>query len=128
MLVTVATCNWIIEADMIVARLDAEGVKAFIPDEGMVQINPIYANAIGGIRVQVDEPDLDRAREILKEGLPLVDKGIAPCPLCGSGNVHYERISRRLAFASLLLIGIPLLWIKHRWKCEDCGHKWKLGG
>jgi len=110
---------------MICAKLESAGIRSFIPDEGTVQVNPIFANALGGIRVQVDECDLDRAREILGSSQPATDAGMSVCPRCASRNLRYERISRRFAFLSLLLLGFPLLWIKHRWICVDCGYKWQ---
>lgn len=122
---TLTTVNWIGEADMLCAQLEASGIKTFVPDQGTVTANPMYANAIGGIRIQVDEPDMSRAREIVKDRLPAAAKGIFECPDCGSDSVQYEKISKRFAFLSLLLIGIPLLWFKRQCVCGSCGHKWK---
>src|SRR6056297_1416313 len=112
MLVTLTTVGWITEADALCARLEANGIKTFMPDEGAVMANPLYANAIGGIRIQIDEHDLPHAREILKDRLPAVSEGMFECPECGSDSVRYENVSKRFAFLSLLLIGIPLLWLK----------------
>ncbi|MCB1070641.1 MAG: DUF2007 domain-containing protein [Verrucomicrobia bacterium] len=126
MWVTLTTVQWITEADLVCARLESEGIRSFIPDQGTVIMNPLYATAIGGIRVQVDEADLDRARALLgEESPPAVASGITACPACGSDQTHYENVSRRFAFLSLALLGIPLLWVKHQWTCEACGHRWK---
>jgi len=35
---------------------------------------------MGGVRVQVDEEDLARAREVLKDVLPQTDRGMFTCP------------------------------------------------
>ena len=80
---------------------------------------------MGGIRIQVDENDLARAREILKDELPPANRGMFECPKCKSDSVAYEKISKRFAFLSLLLIGIPLLWFKGECRCNACGYKWK---
>ncbi len=122
---TLTTVNWIGEADTLCAQLEANGIKTFVPDQGTVTANPMYANAIGGIRIQVDESDLASAREMLKDRLPAAAKGMFECPACGSDSVQYEKVSKRFAFLALLLIGILLLWFKRLCTCQECGHKWK---
>ena len=125
MMVTLTTVNWIAEADALCLRLEADGIKTFIPDQGAVTANPMYANAIGGIRIQVADGDLPRACEILQGVRPAVDRGMFRCPQCASDSAHYEKVSRRFAFLTLLLIGIPLLWHKRQYSCQNCGHQWK---
>jgi len=124
-MVTLTTVSWIAEADALCTRLEANGIKTFVPDQGAVTANPMYAGAIGGIRVQVDESDLERATEILKASLPPSARGVFLCPSCGSDAVRYEKVSRRVAFLSLLLFGFPLLWIRRQCTCSACGHAWK---
>jgi DNA-directed RNA polymerase subunit M/transcription elongation factor TFIIS len=125
MMVTLTTVNWIAEADILCAQLESAGIKTFVPDQNTASVQPLYGNAIGGIRVQINERDLPRAREILKDKLPPAAKGMFECPRCNSDSVRYEKVSKRFAFLSLLLIGIPLLWFKRQCICESCGHKWK---
>lgn len=64
---TVASVNWIHHADRIRMLLDAHGIEAFIPDEGMAIANPLMNTAIGGIRVQVRDEDYDEATALIKE-------------------------------------------------------------
>lgn len=45
-------------------RLQAEGIPCFLPDEQLVTIDPLLANAVGGVRPQVPEVDEERARRI----------------------------------------------------------------
>ena len=125
MMVTLTTLNWIGETDALCAQLEASGIKTSVPDQGAVTANPLYANAIGGIRVQVEESDLPRALEILQGRLPSAARDMFACPQCGSDSVRYETVSKRFAFLTLLLIGIPLLWLRQQCRCESCGHKWK---
>ena len=125
MMITLTTVMYLTEADVLCSKLEGNGIKAFLPDQGTVSANPLYANAIGGIRVQVDENDLERAHEILQGSLPSADRGMFECPKCGSDAVAYEKVSKRFAFLTLLLLGIPLLWFKRECKCNACGHKWK---
>lgn len=48
-------------------RLEAEGIKCFIQNEETVQMNPLYANAVGGIALQVQEHDVHKAVTLLIE-------------------------------------------------------------
>ena len=64
-LVTVGIYSHVYEADLAVSRLESEGIMAFAADEFMVNLNWLYSNAIGGVRLQVPAPDAERAREIL---------------------------------------------------------------
>ena len=54
-----------------------------------------------------------------------VDAGMFHCPRCGSDAVRYQHISKRFAFLSILLLGMPLLWHTRTHTCEACGHVWR---
>ena len=63
---TIATCNLLIQAQLMQAALAGSGIKAFIPDELTVQgSGSLYSLAIGGIRLQVEDEDVASARAIL---------------------------------------------------------------
>lgn len=55
------------ELSVIRARLEYEGIETFVPDELTVQTNPLYSNAIGGLRLQVKQSDIAAALTILGE-------------------------------------------------------------
>jgi hypothetical protein len=122
---TLTTASWLHEADTICMLLESNGIKTFVPDQGTVTVQPFYSHAIGGIRVQVDENDLEEARRILESQSLSQDTGLFPCPECNSDSTEYQEFSRRFAFLSLLLLGIPLLLRKRKHICHTCGHKWK---
>ncbi len=65
--ITIATFTFPNEYSVIMARLESEGIRCFVKDEMTVQVNPFYSNAIGGIKLQVERPDAERAIRILKE-------------------------------------------------------------
>ena len=124
-MITIAKVSYIHEADLICMKLGGAGIESFIADQMMASINPLYSGAIGGIRIQIDEKDLEKAREILSGSIPPVDKGIFLCPNCSSDSVEYEHVSKRSAFLSLFLFSMPFTWVKRKCTCKDCGHKWK---
>lgn len=50
---------------MVRVRLEDEGIVCLVPDEFTVIMNPLYSNAVGGVRLQVRESDIERAKEVL---------------------------------------------------------------
>jgi len=62
---TVATFDTIIDANMALGRLQAEGVSAQLVDEHLVQTDMLYSIALGGIKLQVEQAQADQARQIL---------------------------------------------------------------
>jgi len=64
-LVTVATFPDVAEAELAKERLELEGIRAFVIDAQAAGVMPYLAGAMGGVRVQVEPKDVERAREIL---------------------------------------------------------------
>lgn len=64
----VATFLQVMEANAWRARLEAEGIPAFVADE---QVGSIFggfdAYVTGGVRLLVPEPEFERARSVLEE-------------------------------------------------------------
>jgi hypothetical protein len=52
-------------ANIIASLLETQGITAFVPDANTASIAWHLSGALGGIRVQVREKDLDRAKEVL---------------------------------------------------------------
>ncbi len=50
------------------AKLESEGIESFIKDEFTTQVHNFYANAIGGVKLQVYENDVHSATMILTLG------------------------------------------------------------
>lgn len=69
-LVTVRTCNYLHEAELIKSVLDSEGIAAEIPDAYMAGVQPGLGGTIGGIRVVVHSSDLERAERVLAAVVP----------------------------------------------------------
>jgi hypothetical protein len=61
------TFNHPIELAVLRSRLEADGIECNLLDEYTTEANPFYANAIGGVKLQVLENDVQRAVEVLKE-------------------------------------------------------------
>jgi hypothetical protein len=63
--VTVATFWNAPEAYMVRARLEAEGIRAYVADELATMVTWGLLNNSGGVKLQVAEKDAERAREVL---------------------------------------------------------------
>jgi hypothetical protein len=64
-MVTIANCSGLIEAQRLQMLLRCAGIDAFIPDESSASLTPHYFFA-SGVRVQVPEEDLRRAKKIIE--------------------------------------------------------------
>jgi rubredoxin len=121
---TIATFSKPEEAHLFRTRLEAAGIPAFVQDENLIQMDWLYSNAIGGVRVQIADEDLEAAREFLgaDSPQPCPDAVDVVCPKCGSHDTVPDQLPRRIAFLSLLLFSFPLLFSRHRWRCKSCNH------
>ncbi len=110
------------EAHLFRMRLGAAGIRAFVQDEHIVQLDWLFSNAIGGVRVQIADSDVEAAEEFLvaDSPQPCVDAVDVVCPSCGSHQTAPDESFRRWAFLSLLLLHIPLPIGRRRWRCFAC--------
>lgn len=133
--VTVATFWQPPPAHIARARLEAEGIDCVILDENLIATDWLFANAVGGIKLQVRASHAARATQLLEgrapgagaypeSDEPLYD-GQARCPRCGSSDVYPVRLARRLVFLSVLLLGAPLPIFARRSRCASCGFEWR---
>lgn len=127
MLVTVATYSFPYEAQIAWARLDAEGIPAFVADEQTINMQWLYSNAMGGVRLQVPATFVTQARELLAEDLSSAveeQQGVdaVRCAHCGSTNTAPYQKGKRWAFLVFLGLDFPLFPVKNTVKCADCGH------
>jgi hypothetical protein len=69
------------EAGLAKSLLEAAGIPAFVADEDSTSSG--YGTVLGGVRLQVQDADVERARQILKDqqaGTPLSDDFVPPEP------------------------------------------------
>ena len=115
-------------------KLESEGITSFVRDEYLVGVDWEYSLAIGGVKLEVAEEDAERAIEILKEDhsedISEVQEGLGDsdsddkCPKCGSGDLIWEKSSRKFG-ALALLFSLPLIFMGKSCKCRSCGYRWK---
>ena len=109
---TIATFSKPEEAHLFRTRLEAAGIPAYVQDEHFIQMDWLYSNAIGGVRVQIADEDVEAAREFLANDSPqrAPDAVDVVCPNCGSNDTAPDELPRRISFLSLLLFSFPLLF------------------
>jgi hypothetical protein len=66
-LVTVMQFSSGMEAQLARTKLESEGIEAYVADEHMMSINPMYDFALGGVRLQTKSSDAEKALKILND-------------------------------------------------------------
>ena len=122
---TIATFAKPEEAHLLRMRLEAVGIEAFVQDEYMVQTDILFSDAIGGVRVQVADENVEEALKLMSEDTGVPQEEVEPaCPKCGSTALETEHYSKRLAFLSLIVLPIPFILPRKRIRCTACLHTW----
>ncbi|MGB0944813.1 MAG: DUF2007 domain-containing protein [Marinomonas sp.] len=131
MLITIARFTYPYEAQIAWSKLDALGVSAYIADEHTINMQWLYSNALGGVRLQVREEDEQAALLALAEDLEtelMQQEGFDAelCPVCGSANTEFYQFGKRWAFLIFLGLDFPLFPVKEGIQCRDCGVRSKI--
>lgn len=129
----IAVFQYSSEAQIIKARLEADGIEVFLYDQFTVDTDPLVSNAIGGVKLKVWQEDEKRALKILKSlsDYSLDDKGEEiECPICSSTKVHLLTSVRDLKsffffLFSFLTFALPI-YTKYEYRCENCKQKFNL--
>lgn len=122
------------DAEMAQSVLRSAGIDSFLADQNIVRLDWLWSDAMGGVKVVVRAEDEADARELLKQAgsgeIEWEDAAVRPhqtCPQCGSRDLSYRDLRKRIGFATLA-IGLPLPIHKPRWRCARCGYTWQEGG
>ena len=126
---SIASFSFPHEAHLAKSKLEASGIRAFIRDEHTITMNWFYSNALGGVRLQVLESQMEEAIEVLKEDFSkdieaVFGKTSRQCPECGSEEYISYTKGKKSAFMTILLLGFPLIFCQHEFKCNDCDRFW----
>lgn len=125
-----------IEAHIVRTKLEDSGFHCFLTDENISTINPLYNQAVGGIKLMVferDTADIDlllSEDDVLKidDAKPSNDTDvIKTCEKCGSTNVGFGqatkgRYSWWVTIVSLMFAVYPFK-VNKCFHCYNCGHE-----
>lgn len=118
--ITVISFTYPQEAYLAKAKLESEGIEVTIKDDLTAQVNNFYSNAIGGVKVQVKETDVEQAMQALLEAgyikeettptpsfISEFDKKTSRLPLIGTLTVEL----RFIILITILIMAIILPFI-----------------
>jgi DNA-directed RNA polymerase subunit RPC12/RpoP len=122
--VIVQVYNNYIDANIIMGRLEEEGINCWLKDENTVTIDPMLTNAVGGIKLMVPESQAGRTFELLKQ-FRIEKKLLIKCTRCGSSDVELVTTPRKTsnwigAIIGFLFMSFALSGEKV-YHCFDCG-------
>ncbi len=123
------------EAHLDLAKLQDEGIRAFLKNDTMVSIAPHYSNAVGGVLLVVESAQWDFANRLLlgnqdtEQMLQELYPDSKPeenrqCTRCGSRDVFQGR-SVLSGIMFLILFVLPVSLRKNRFHCATCDHSWR---
>ena len=113
------------EAIIYQGKLESQGIEVFMRDNNIVDSNPLYSNAVGGVKMFVKTEDFEKANEILGDvSLYSVDDDNQPlkCPECGTELVEMETsIDGVKSFFQVAILGsFAQFFSKYNYKCQNC--------
>jgi DNA-directed RNA polymerase subunit RPC12/RpoP len=115
------------EAIIYQGKLESQGIDVFLRDNLTVDANPLYSNAVGGVKLFVKTEDFKRANDLLGEvSLYSVDDENQPikCPKCGAEQTDMVTSIKDwksfMSFALFILMYIAPFSVKHKYKCGSC--------
>lgn len=131
------------EAYIAKGYLESEGIESFILDDLTVQVNFLYSNAIGGVKVLVRGADYERGIEILEKGGYLNLNNADPiskfnvvisdkktdkkkCPYCQSDNIGKKKGLNILSAVIYIILGLFVPIYKSTYRCYDCENEWRF--
>lgn len=130
-LVEIASYSFPHEAHVARASLDAAGIRSWLTDEHTINMQWLYSNALGGVRLHVRRADAEAAREILEtdyssllenEPWSVRETEMVCCRRCGSDVLEAHVAGRKPAFLVWLLLGLPLFFVRRGMRCTACGY------
>jgi hypothetical protein len=121
--VAIKTFDNYFSANIAITTLEANGVTAFLKDEYSATINPVYNNAIGGIKLLVAITDVANASNILLE-LEETYLQNANCPQCKqqgiSSNIFIDKPTFTEKILAKFFANTPVTSQKI-YQCQSCG-------
>lgn len=122
-LVVIATYSFPHEAQLARSKLEAFNIPAFVLDEHTINMQWLYSDALGGVKLAVPHSVVKYARELLQEDAAIeeLDEPALACVHCGSHHLHAYTQGKKPAFIVFLLLGFPLFFYQRGLKCEECG-------
>ena len=126
--VVAETYSFPYEAQIAKTQLEAAEIPARIENEHTINMDWLYSNALGGVRLLVPESYEEEAKALLAQDfsqeLEQQFGASESCPHCGSRDIQPYTEGKRPAYLVFLLLGFPLFFYKNGTKCKQCQYFW----
>ena len=126
--VILRTYDTYIPASLMLQRLEAEGIKAYLQDEHTLTLGPMLTNALGGIKLMVYKDQLDRAT-MLVNNFEADYLQAGKCPICGSHDIQFVTQSRNMSNWLVAIISWMFtnyaVGVKQVYHCYQCHHEFE---
>jgi len=118
-----------IEANIVLGRLQEEGIECWLKDENTSTIMPIWNQATGGIRLMVAESDVERALQLLNQ-FREEKREMLSCPFCNSSNIELVSTPRKavnwLSAIATFFLGDYAMAVEKQYHCFNCKKEFKV--
>ncbi len=124
-LVTVKSFDNYFSANIILTRLQSEGIECYLKDENTVTIDPMLSNAIGGIKLVVKKEDEAGVIKLLRS-YHIQYMLSATCPDCGSNSFNHiakPGISNYLTAILTWIFSSYAVAPDYVYQCGNCGYE-----
>lgn len=119
-----------INAHVTLGRLQEEHINCWLKDENTVSTYPGSTYAVGGIKLMVAEPQIERALALIATDRQQYQQ-LQSCPQCGSENIDLVSTPRKpgnwLGTITSAVLGVgsaaPVDKVYH---CFDCGKEYEM--
>lgn len=124
-LVTIRQFRDLPEALLAKGSLDSAGIKCALVDDNVVRMDWFWSNAMGGVKLLVDQEEVAAAEEILAQPIPeqFDVSGVGEyeqprCPRCFSLDINFQGTA-----PVSYVVKIPIY--RHAWRCRACDLEWE---
>jgi hypothetical protein len=73
-IVTIETYDSVAKAHLAKSKLEAFGIECFLADENIIGLNPLYNQALGGIKLKYSKKTIRRQAKYSKRNIILMPK------------------------------------------------------
>jgi hypothetical protein len=123
--VVIRTFQNYFNAHITMTRLRSEGIDCYLRDEFTVTVDPVLSNAVGGIKLIVNNNQLEEANKLLQQ-FDEEYRQSAVCPRCGNRTIELvpKQTTANLATAVLTwLLGSYAISPKNIYQCSSCNYE-----